>query len=67
MHSDVTQSRLPSFLFSCPPYGSRLVAAPRYIDGDDLNDLKDVAYACVQCGKALITTMRQLPRHCLMT
>jgi DNA-directed RNA polymerase subunit RPC12/RpoP len=65
MLSDITPSLLPSFLLPCPLCGSRLaiakVAAPRYIDGDDFNDLEDVTYTCVQCGTALITTRRQLP------
>jgi len=65
MHSDVTPSQLPSFFLPCPQCGNRLaitkVAAPRYIDGDNFNDLEDVTYACVQCGTALITTRRQLP------
>jgi hypothetical protein len=64
MHSDATPSQLPSFLLPCPLCGSRLaitkVAAPRYIDGDDFNDLEDVTYTCVQCRSALASTRMAL-------
>jgi hypothetical protein len=58
----VPPSGLPSFMLTCTQSGHRMMFASiepaRLASGAASNDLENITHSCVQCGTALIRTMR---------
>jgi hypothetical protein len=59
---DVSPSGLPSLLLPCTHCGHRMMFASvepaRLGSGVASNDLEDITHHCVQCGTAVVRTMR---------